>query len=94
MEARAGLRVLRMGHTAYLRDLETALRTGSPVLLEDIGETLDPALEPLLLKQARSCACLQSASLANHWLALLYRQLPCCKDSCLQTKYTYISLVQ
>ena len=58
MEARAGLRVLRTGHAAYLRDLETALRTGSPVLLEDVGETLDPALEPLLLKQARSCACL------------------------------------
>ena len=58
MEARAGLRVLRMGHAAYLRDLETALRTGSPVLLEDVGETLDPALEPLLLKQACSCACL------------------------------------
>ena len=52
MEARAGLRVLRLGQPAYLRELETALRTGTPVLLEDVGETLDPALEPLLLKQA------------------------------------------
>ena len=64
MEARAGLRVLRMGQAAYLRDLEAALRTGTPVLLEDVGETLDPALEPLLLKQARSWACLRSAHLA------------------------------
>ena len=64
-EARAGLRVLRMGQAAYLRDLEAALRTGSPVLLEDVGETLDPALEPLLLKQARSCACPKSAVMAK-----------------------------
>ena len=54
MEARAGLRVLRIGQSGYLRDLEAALRVGSPVLLEDVGEALDPALEPLLLKQARS----------------------------------------
>ncbi|KAK9840800.1 hypothetical protein WJX81_005500 [Elliptochloris bilobata] len=51
MEAHSGLRVLRMGQAAYLRDLESALRAGTPVLFEDVGETLDPALEPLLLKQ-------------------------------------------
>ncbi len=53
MEARAGLRVLRLGQAAYLRELEAALRTGTPVLLEDVGEALDPALEPLLLKQVQ-----------------------------------------
>eukprot|EP00329_Picozoa_sp_Boothbay-MS584-11_P000996 19247_6 len=35
----------------YLRTLENSIQFGTPVLLEDIGESLDPSLEPLLLKQ-------------------------------------------
>jgi len=34
-----------------LRVLEAGVRTGTPVLIEDINETLDPALDPVLLKQ-------------------------------------------
>ena len=34
-----------------LRTLENCIQFGTPVLLEDIGEELDPILEPLLLKQ-------------------------------------------
>lgn len=34
-----------------MRQLENAVRTGQSVLLEDVGETLDPGLEPLLLKE-------------------------------------------
>ncbi|KAJ3215607.1 Dynein heavy chain 6, axonemal [Dinochytrium kinnereticum] len=45
------LRVVKLSEPKFLRSLENAVRTGSPVLLEDVGETLDPALEPLLLKQ-------------------------------------------
>ena len=37
------------GH--FLRILENCVRIGMPLLLEDVGETLDPALEPILLKQ-------------------------------------------
>ena len=28
-----------------------AIRNGTPVIIKDVGETLDPALEPILLKQ-------------------------------------------
>jgi len=34
-----------------MRTLENAVQFGKPVLLENVGETLDAALEPLLLKQ-------------------------------------------
>lgn len=47
----AELKILKLTDGKFLRSLENAIRTGQPVLLEDIGEQLDPALEPLLLKQ-------------------------------------------
>lgn len=34
-----------------MRALENAVQFGTPVLLEGVGTELDPALEPLLLKQ-------------------------------------------
>lgn len=34
-----------------MRSLENAVRFGKPCLLENVGEELDPALEPILLKQ-------------------------------------------
>ena len=46
-----GLRVVKLSYSDYLRTLENAVQFGQPVLLENIGETLDGALEPLLLKQ-------------------------------------------
>jgi len=46
-----GLKVVKMSDANFLRTLENSIRIGTPVLLEDIGETLDPSLEPILLKQ-------------------------------------------
>jgi len=40
-----------MSDSNFLRTLENSIRIGNPVLLEDIGEFLDPSLEPILLKQ-------------------------------------------
>jgi hypothetical protein len=51
MESKNGLRSLRVSDSVVLRTLENCVRIGSPVLLEDVGESLDPALEPLLMKQ-------------------------------------------
>eukprot|EP01018_Ginkgo_biloba_P007239 Gb_31251 [translate_table: standard] len=46
-----GLDVIKLSEKDYLRTLENAVRFGRVVLLENILETLDPALEPLLLQQ-------------------------------------------
>ena len=46
-----GLDVIKLSDKNFLQGFENAVRFGKWVLLEDIGETLDPALEPLLLQQ-------------------------------------------
>lgn len=52
MEAKNGLKVIKRTEAANaLRTLENAVRIGQPVLMEDVGEELDPALDPLLMKQ-------------------------------------------
>lgn len=45
------LQVIKLSDTNYLRALENAIPFGIPVLLENVGEELDPSLEPLLQKQ-------------------------------------------
>ncbi|GBF98747.1 dynein heavy chain axonemal [Raphidocelis subcapitata] len=50
MERDAGLEVVKPSAKDFLRSLENGVRFGRPVLLEDVGESLDPALEPLLLR--------------------------------------------
>ena len=47
----ANLKCLKQSDPKLLRSLEAAVRLGQSVLLEDVGEQLDPILEPLLLKQ-------------------------------------------
>ncbi|KAJ3101998.1 Dynein heavy chain 6, axonemal [Phlyctochytrium planicorne] len=47
----SNLKVIKLSEAKFLRSLENAIRTGQAVLLEDVGEQLDPAIEPLLLKQ-------------------------------------------
>lgn len=47
----SNLKLIKMSDPKFLRALENAIRTGQAVLLEDVGEQLDPAIEPLLLKQ-------------------------------------------
>ena len=43
--------MIKLTDQNFLRTLENCIRIGMPVLLEEVGETLDPALEPILLKQ-------------------------------------------
>ncbi|RKO97032.1 hypothetical protein CAUPRSCDRAFT_11277 [Caulochytrium protostelioides] len=43
--------VIKPTDADYMRQLETAVQFGKPILLEDVGEELDAALEPLLLRQ-------------------------------------------
>jgi len=51
MEKANNLQVVKLTDGDYLRTLENAIQFGLPVLLENVGEELDPSLEPLLLKQ-------------------------------------------
>eukprot|EP00746_Dinoflagellata_sp_MGD_P145028 gnl/MRDRNA2_/MRDRNA2_77702_c0_seq2.p1 gnl/MRDRNA2_/MRDRNA2_77702_c0~~gnl/MRDRNA2_/MRDRNA2_77702_c0_seq2.p1 ORF type:complete len:2303 (+),score=541.45 gnl/MRDRNA2_/MRDRNA2_77702_c0_seq2:266-6910(+) len=44
------LKIVRLSQANYARILEASIQFGSPVLIENVGETLDPLLEPLLQK--------------------------------------------
>ena len=50
-EKSKSLTVLKQSDKDFLRTLENCIQFGSPVLLENVGDYLDPALEPLLQKQ-------------------------------------------
>uniref|UniRef100_A0A4X2L0J5 Dynein axonemal heavy chain 6 n=1 Tax=Vombatus ursinus TaxID=29139 RepID=A0A4X2L0J5_VOMUR len=50
-ESPNGLKIIKLTDIGFLRTLENSIRLGLPVLLEELKETLDPALEPVLLKQ-------------------------------------------
>lgn len=45
------LEIIKLSDPAFLRTLENCVRICMPILLEDLGEQIDPALEPILLKQ-------------------------------------------
>lgn len=51
MEKANNLHVIKLTDANYLRSLENSIQFGMPVLLENVGEELDPSLEPLLQKQ-------------------------------------------
>ncbi|XP_065142099.1 dynein axonemal heavy chain 12-like [Paramisgurnus dabryanus] len=50
-ERENNLSVIKLTDTDYMRTLENCIQFGTPLLLENVGEELDPSLEPLLLKQ-------------------------------------------
>lgn len=50
MEKKHKLEVMKLSDGDYVRKLENCISFGYPVLLENVGEELDPTLEPLLLK--------------------------------------------
>ncbi|GIX99967.1 dynein heavy chain 7, axonemal [Caerostris darwini] len=45
------LSIVKLSDADLLRTLENSVQFGWPVLLEDVGEELDPSLEPLLLRK-------------------------------------------
>ncbi len=50
-ERESGLKIIKLSDPSFLRTLENCVRIGMPILLEDLSEQIDPALEPILLKQ-------------------------------------------
>ena len=49
----AGLEVYKMSDATLLRSLEMGIQYGKWILIENVGEELDPALEPILLKDVQ-----------------------------------------
>ena len=47
----AALKIVKSEDPLILRSLEQAIRLGQPVLIENVGEYLDPLLDPILLKE-------------------------------------------
>lgn len=44
------IETIQLSDKDYVRKLENCIQFGKPVLIEDVGEDLDPTLEPILLK--------------------------------------------
>lgn len=50
LEAPNGLKITKLTDSNYMRVIEAAIRIGMPVLMEEVGESLDPTLTPILKK--------------------------------------------
>jgi len=50
MEKNNNLMLMKFGINNFLREISGAVRNGRPVLIEDIEEYIDPAIDPILLK--------------------------------------------
>jgi dynein heavy chain len=50
MEKGRKIKILKFSNPNYLRDLENAIPFGTPILMENVGEEMDPAIEPVLQK--------------------------------------------
>ena len=42
------IKIVKFSDNNYLKLLEAGIRMGQPVMIENVGEDLDPAIEPLL----------------------------------------------
>lgn len=57
MEGPNNLQITKLTDPTFLRTLESSIRLGYPVLLEEVEETLDPTLSPVLLRQTFTQVC-------------------------------------
>ncbi|ORC87581.1 dynein heavy chain [Trypanosoma theileri] len=51
MERENNLRIIKLSDPNYMRVLENAIRIGVPVLIENVEESVDAVLDPVLLRQ-------------------------------------------
>ncbi len=49
--AQQNLKVVKSTDNDFMRQLDNCIQLGLPLLIENVGEDLDPSLEPILLKQ-------------------------------------------
>eukprot|EP00964_Phaeocystis_antarctica_P076980 scaffold47683_cov66-Phaeocystis_antarctica.AAC.1 len=60
-----GLISFKLTDSDFLRSLENAVQFGKPALLENVGEELDPVLEPILLRQVFKSGGIMSIRLGD-----------------------------
>lgn len=51
MQKENGLQVIKLSDSKFITRVDPCIRNGQPVLLENILETLDPQLEPVLAQE-------------------------------------------
>lgn len=51
MEAENNIKISEMNNPNLMRIIENCIRLGLPVMIYNVGEVLDPSLEPILLQQ-------------------------------------------
>ena len=66
MEKDHNLHIIKFTDPNYMRTLENCIQIGNPVLLENIAESLDPALDPLLQKQIIKKGTMYFIKLGEH----------------------------
>lgn len=66
-EARGGIDTSKMSDPTLLRNLELGIQFGRWFLIENVGEELDPALEPILLKQVDKSGSLRLGDKSIPW---------------------------
>ncbi|XP_036369342.1 dynein heavy chain 2, axonemal-like [Octopus sinensis] len=50
MESKNGLKIIDLQQSDFMRNLEKSIQYGLPVLLQNVQESLDPSLDPILFK--------------------------------------------
>lgn len=51
MEMENNIKICEMTNPNLMRIMENCIRLGMPIMLNNVGEILDPSLEPILLQQ-------------------------------------------
>jgi len=51
MDKEKQIKIVKFSDGNYLKILESSIRLGNPLMIENVGEEMDPAIEPLLQKQ-------------------------------------------
>lgn len=68
MEKDNNIQPTKLSNAKFLQVIETGIRLGQPVLLENIEETLDPSLEPVLQKNVVKQAGTWQIRLGDTWV--------------------------
>lgn len=50
-KGKTSLKIIKLTEPTWMRSLEAQIRLGGTVIIDDVGETLDPALEPLIARR-------------------------------------------